>query len=432
MSLWVQRTSTGKGTLVHQSSQTDGHGSCTVPIGFSSAGNITATAWAPDNQVTGPVLSINTWTHIATTYSPTNGLRLYVNGTSVGGTGAQSNAPPSEVVILTLGNSLRGGECNSQSIATGTFSGYLDEFRVYSRELSATEVAVLSKDKTCFDGIMDGDETDIDCGGSCLTCAVGQKCTLTKDCNNVLCTNDICANPTCTDGIQNQKETDVDCGGSACTKRCSLHQGCLSNTDCTTDYCDTTAKKCEGVPYANGTYSFWPMEKNAVDIISGLNGKSMNSPKYKRPGITGSGYALKLIRESRQYITISTFKSFVNTSFTVEMWIYPTTLIDGFYYYGLFAQYDPESAGRSVQMMIRGLQLILDDYIDGVTGTTSLTAKTWYHVAFVYDYPSKTQTIYLNGYQDASRILDQLYLDTSGSINIGMYRNGHRYHYFDG
>ncbi|CAF4131580.1 unnamed protein product [Adineta steineri] len=161
------------------------------------------------------------------------------------------------------------------------------------------------------------------------------------------------------------------------------------------------------------------MEKNPVDIISGLNGIGVNSPIYETPGITGSGYALKLIRDSHQYITIPTFKSFVNTSFTVEMWIYPTTLIDG-NYYGLFTQYDAESPGRSLQMMIRGLQLTLDFFADGVTGTTSLTTYTWYHVAFVYDYPSKTQTVYLNGYQDASRISDQQYLGTSGSINIGI------------
>ncbi|CAF4125869.1 unnamed protein product [Adineta steineri] len=147
MSLWVQRTSTGGGTLVHYSVQTDGGGWCTVPMGFSSAGNIIATAWGPNNQVTGPVLSANTWTHIATTYSQANGLTLYVNGVSVGGTGAQTNDGPGKPVFLTLGNSLSGGGCNSQSITTGPFYGYLDEFRVYSRELSAREVSALTKGK---------------------------------------------------------------------------------------------------------------------------------------------------------------------------------------------------------------------------------------------------------------------------------------------
>ncbi|CAF1087335.1 unnamed protein product [Adineta steineri] len=117
------------------------------------------------------------------------------------------------------------------------------------------------------------------------------------------------------------------------------------------------------------------MENNAVDIISGLNGTGVNSPTYETPGITGTGYTLKLIRESRQYITIPTYKSFVNTSFTVEMWIYPTNRIYDYYSFGLFTQYDTESPGRSLQMMIQRLKLTLDFYADGVTGKSSLTPK---------------------------------------------------------
>ncbi|MEW7292444.1 glycosyl hydrolase [Aquimarina sp. 2304DJ70-9] len=46
---------------------------------------------------------------------------------------------------------------------------------------------------TCNDGVQNGDETGIDCGGSCEPCPV---------------------DPTCNDGIQNGDETGVDCGGS--------------------------------------------------------------------------------------------------------------------------------------------------------------------------------------------------------------------------
>ncbi|CAF4015699.1 unnamed protein product, partial [Adineta steineri] len=244
MSLWVQRTKPGGGTLVEYVDQAGTEGWCTTPLGFSSSGNIVANAYIPDNYVTGPVVPVDTWTHIAITYSQTHGLTLYVNGVSVGNTGAQTNNVPGTAVTLILGNALNSGYCGPQSISRGPFSGYLDEFRVYSRELSAVEVSVLAKGYTCTDGIMNDDETDIDCGGSCSKCTVGQKCTLTNDCANVQCINDICAIPTCTDGIKNQDETDLDCGGSTCTKRCSSEQACLSNTDCTTDNCDTTAKKC--------------------------------------------------------------------------------------------------------------------------------------------------------------------------------------------
>ncbi|CAF0903613.1 unnamed protein product [Adineta steineri] len=236
MSLWVQRTSTGGGTLVHYSTQTDGQGWCIVPIGFSSTGNITATVWTPQNHVTGPVLSVNTWTHIATTYSRARGLTLYVNGVSVGGTAEQINDAPGTPVILTLGNSITGKGCNSQSIATGPFYGYLDEFHVYSRELSTREVSALTKDKTCFDGLMNRDETEIDCGGSCLTCAVGKNCTLTKDCDNVQCINNICANATCNDTIKNNGETDVDCGGSNCSP-CGTGKACSGAGDCVSKSC---------------------------------------------------------------------------------------------------------------------------------------------------------------------------------------------------
>ncbi|CAF1086051.1 unnamed protein product [Adineta steineri] len=196
MSLWVQRTSTGGGTLVHYSKQTDGQGYCVDLIGFSFTSQIIANAVGPNNPVTGPVLSANTWTHIATTYSQTNGLTLYVNGVSVGSTAAWPEYAPGKPVILTLGNSLNSVGCNSQSIATGPFYGYLDEFRVYSRELSATEVYALTKDKTCFDGLMNGDETDIDCGGLCSACAAYQMCKVNLDCttgsNNSGCLNGYC------------------------------------------------------------------------------------------------------------------------------------------------------------------------------------------------------------------------------------------------
>ncbi|MCR9102804.1 MAG: T9SS type A sorting domain-containing protein, partial [bacterium] len=48
---------------------------------------------------------------------------------------------------------------------------------------------------TCDDGIQNGDETGVDCGGSCEPCVTP---------------------PTCDDGIQNGDEEGVDCGGSSC------------------------------------------------------------------------------------------------------------------------------------------------------------------------------------------------------------------------
>ncbi len=39
----------------------------------------------------------------------------------------------------------------------------------------------------CADGILNGSETDIDCGGSCLKCVNGRRCTLNSDCTSTNC-----------------------------------------------------------------------------------------------------------------------------------------------------------------------------------------------------------------------------------------------------
>ncbi len=71
---------------------------------------------------------------------------------------------------------------------------------------------------TCNDGIQNGDETGVDCGGTncpaCPTCNDGiQNGSETGvDCGGPDCA----ACPTCNDGIQNGSETGVDCGGPDC------------------------------------------------------------------------------------------------------------------------------------------------------------------------------------------------------------------------
>ncbi|MEM9884727.1 MAG: fibronectin type III domain-containing protein [Bacteroidota bacterium] len=71
---------------------------------------------------------------------------------------------------------------------------------------------------TCTDGIQNGNETGVDCGGpdcpACPTCDDGIRNgdETGVDCGGADCPP--CATPTCDDGIQNGDETGVDCGGS--------------------------------------------------------------------------------------------------------------------------------------------------------------------------------------------------------------------------
>ncbi|HEX7670283.1 MAG TPA: SUMF1/EgtB/PvdO family nonheme iron enzyme [Polyangiaceae bacterium] len=92
---------------------------------------------------------------------------------------------------------------------------------------------------TCSNTSKDGNETDIDCGGSCSPCAVGRTCTLDTDCALTMsgkCSGAKCAAAACNDGVMNGDESYTDCGGS-CGTTCIVGQGCTSNNDCAASAC---------------------------------------------------------------------------------------------------------------------------------------------------------------------------------------------------
>ena len=94
----------------------------------------------------------------------------------------------------------------------------------------------------CDDGEKNGDESDVDCGGSCSACADGKSCSAPTDCVSGNCEGGSCvpAGPTvsCTDGEKNGDETDIDCGGS-CAQKCDTEKACNTDNDC-------ISYKCEG------------------------------------------------------------------------------------------------------------------------------------------------------------------------------------------
>lgn len=48
-------------------------------------------------------------------------------------------------------------------------------------------------DSTCNDGMKNGPESDVDCGGDCGSCAIGKKCSAARDCVSGLCAEGVCA-----------------------------------------------------------------------------------------------------------------------------------------------------------------------------------------------------------------------------------------------
>jgi len=93
----------------------------------------------------------------------------------------------------------------------------------------------------CHDRARDGDETDVDCGGSCAACAAGATCVLDGDCQTMHCDTGACRAPSCSDGLRDGYESDVDCGANcpACAAglRCAIDADCASGSCTAQDTC---------------------------------------------------------------------------------------------------------------------------------------------------------------------------------------------------
>lgn len=88
----------------------------------------------------------------------------------------------------------------------------------------------------CNDGMQNGEETDVDCGGRCPPCRVDQRCQVDDDCITVTCLDGVCVGPLCENGTRDESEADVDCGGE-CEALCLLGNQCDSGDDCETGVC---------------------------------------------------------------------------------------------------------------------------------------------------------------------------------------------------
>ena len=90
---------------------------------------------------------------------------------------------------------------------------------------------------SCVDLVRNGTESDVDCGGGgCPRCADGMRCIVDGDCQSFVCSLGTCRAPTCSDAVKNATETDVDCGGGACPA-CALGRTCNVASDCQSGLC---------------------------------------------------------------------------------------------------------------------------------------------------------------------------------------------------
>lgn len=95
----------------------------------------------------------------------------------------------------------------------------------------------------CDDGLQNGSESDVDCGGNCAACPDGSACVSGADCQGGMCDLGICAEPPRFDPCECRPEKCNDCTNQLAA--CEAVDGCIALLHCTKEYsCTFPHEEC--------------------------------------------------------------------------------------------------------------------------------------------------------------------------------------------
>ncbi|CAF1316978.1 unnamed protein product [Didymodactylos carnosus] len=121
-------------------------------------------------------------------------------------------------------------------------------------------------------------------------------------------------------------------------------------------------------------------------------------------------------------VPASSYFNLNSRSFTFEAWVYFYSMSTD---QPIFSQCTCTTCtSQCLYFLVRSSKLYMGFNFNDLSGSTTLSTNTWYHVAFVYNYQTFQQIIYLEGVQDAIRSsVTTPYLGTNGSMYFGSLPN---------
>ena len=310
-------------------------------------------------------------------------------------------------------------EASGTTYASGTSFG--------SSESTNFCVSSTGPQPTCDDGLQNGDETGIDCGGSCAACATCDDGLQNGDETGIDCGGSCAACATCDDGLQNGDETGIDCGGSCApceTGPCSYGVINSANFEGGFGIWNDGGSDCRRSrndrAYANGTFCVRIRDNTSSSRtytdpldLTGYEELTVNFRYITSSMENGKEFWLRISTNGgASFTTVETYVSGVD--FTNETVFNSEVVIPG-----------PFSSSTVVQLQCNagnnGDRVHLDDIeISGcvVGGRWSDAVPVWDQSNAAQYNPFQQLNLYPNPADDAVQLA--FYLDVDGSYEIGV------------
>lgn len=178
-------------------------------------------------------------------------------------------------------------------------------------------------------------------------------------------------------------------------------------------------------PSLYGAVAYYKLDGNSNDAIGTNNGTDTSISYNNSYGKINQGI---LLNGSSTYITLGDFSSIINNGdFSVSCWI----KVSSFAAQGIAVSFGTGGlTDNQINIGVTsGSKPFFGLYSDDLTGTTTLSTSTWYHLVVTYVYGSKLQTIYINGTSDSTRTSSGL-PSVSSTTFIG--KRASAYDFFNG
>ena len=176
-----------------------------------------------------------------------------------------------------------------------------------------------------------------------------------------------------------------------------------SFTNITVSACSSSTCIGTETPYRTSIVTvLYPFDGNTNDLSGYATGVALGS---STPSFSSEGYvneAIRLIASSQQYVQIPSI-DLTNRSFTIQAWLYTTTLSSSSDY-GIFCQCDVNSICLALNLRNARFTLSFDSMNannNTLIGSSIVTSSNWVHVSVVYDATLFQQQIYVDGKIDA-------------------------------
>ncbi|GEM_PF-6487988 len=134
----------------------------------------------------------------------------------------------------------------------------------------------------------------------CFPCG-GTRCTDDSDCESGVCNGSVCKEEAhCWDDVISGDETDVDCGGSSDCRRCVAEESCTKNSDCEQGFICNVDDKCEEV-FASCEAAFQGVNNPSNGIYLIDVGENDPVPMFCNPRLGGGAALLLVAKEDSKY-----------------------------------------------------------------------------------------------------------------------------------